>query len=132
MNADEEKLAKQQAQMQAQGGMGDANVQKMQEEQAKRQEMEERKRMMIRQCVEPDALERLQRVGLVKPDKQRQIEESILSAATTGRITEKVSDTELIRIIEKIDKSSAPTTSVKIQRKKRGDDSDDDIDLDNL
>ena len=49
------------------------DLQKMQEQQAQQQEMEERKRIMIRSILEPEALERLHRIGLVKPEKKEQV-----------------------------------------------------------
>merc|ERR1711924_6923 len=101
-----------------------------QEHAEKQAEMEERKRGMIRQLLEPDALERLHRIGLAKPENQLQIEAMILNAATKGGIQEKISEPALIAMLEQIE-GSTKTTSVKIQRKRR-DDSDDDIDLDNL
>mmetsp|Transcript_53536 Transcript_53536/g.120814 ORF Transcript_53536/g.120814 Transcript_53536/m.120814 type:complete len:129 (-) Transcript_53536:84-470(-) len=128
MNKDEEMRAKQMAAMQA--GQ-DSELSKMQEQEQKRQEMEERKRVMIRQILEPDALERLNRVGLVKPEKRQQLEAVLLNLAQSGQIQEKMSDGALIQIIEKVDAQRSTTSSVRIQRKRR-DDSDDDIDLDNL
>mmetsp|Transcript_6537 Transcript_6537/g.17686 ORF Transcript_6537/g.17686 Transcript_6537/m.17686 type:complete len:129 (-) Transcript_6537:78-464(-) len=128
MKRGEELRAKQMAGMQA---AQEAEVSKMQEQQQQQQEMEERKRVMIRQLLEPDALERLNRVGLVKPEKRQQLEAVILSFAQSGQLTEKMGDGALIQLIEKVDAQRSTTSSVKIQRKRRDDD-DDDIDLDNL
>mmetsp|Transcript_5873 Transcript_5873/g.7529 ORF Transcript_5873/g.7529 Transcript_5873/m.7529 type:complete len:129 (-) Transcript_5873:144-530(-) len=128
MNREEEVRAKQMAGMQA---SQDSEIAKMREQEEKRQEMEERKRVMVRQILEPDALERLNRVGLVKPEKRQQLEAVLLNLAQSGQISEKLSDGALIQLIEKVDAQRSSTSSVKIQRKRRDDD-DDDIDLDNL
>jgi len=110
----------------------DAEMQKMQEKEKQKEEMEERKRIMIRQLLEPEALERLHRIGMVKPEKKAMVENAILNQAQSGGMMEKVSETHLIALMEKIDAATAPAAStVKFQRKKRAD-SDDDIDLDNL
>mmetsp|Transcript_56217 Transcript_56217/g.130976 ORF Transcript_56217/g.130976 Transcript_56217/m.130976 type:complete len:132 (+) Transcript_56217:123-518(+) len=131
MNKDEEMRAKQLAGMQA---ANDSELAKMQEQEQKRQEMEEQRRVLIRQLLDAEALERLNRVGLVKPEKRQQIEAAILGSAQSGQITEKLSDGALIKLIEKVDAATKPagsTGSVKFHRKQRAD-SDDDIDLDNL
>mmetsp|Transcript_44104 Transcript_44104/g.101831 ORF Transcript_44104/g.101831 Transcript_44104/m.101831 type:complete len:128 (+) Transcript_44104:81-464(+) len=127
MDAKEEAQAKKLAQMQV--GQ-ETEMRKMEEQRQKQMEMEERKRVMIRSLLEPEALERLSRIGLVKPEKQQQVEALILQSAQSGMVQEKISEGQLVGMLEKIDAvKTAP--SVKIQRKRRDDD-DDDIDLDNL
>ncbi|CAK0860149.1 unnamed protein product [Prorocentrum cordatum] len=129
MQAGEEARARAAA---SQRGDQDAQLERMQEQAQKQKEMEEQKRVMVRQVLEPEALERLHRVGLVKPEKQMQIEGVILNMVQSGQMQEKMSDTSLISIIEKIDgMTKAKGSSVKMMRKRRDDD-DDDIDLDNL
>eukprot|EP00401_Gymnodinium_catenatum_P081344 CAMPEP_0117495194 /NCGR_PEP_ID=MMETSP0784-20121206/20006_1 /TAXON_ID=39447 /ORGANISM="" /LENGTH=129 /DNA_ID=CAMNT_0005290107 /DNA_START=92 /DNA_END=481 /DNA_ORIENTATION=- len=129
MRADEEMRAKGAAQAQV---AQDSQMQKMQEQEQQRKEMEEQKRVMVRHVLEPEALERLNRVGLVKPEKQQKLEAMILHLAQSGQLQEKMSDGGLIQLIEKLDAStSAAPSKVKFQRK-RLDDDDDEIDLDNL
>ncbi|CAE8606878.1 unnamed protein product, partial [Polarella glacialis] len=103
----------------------------MAEKQEKMKNQEEQKRVMVRQILEPEALERLNRVGLVKPEKRQQVEMALLNIAQSGQLTEKISDASLVQLIEKVSGMSASASTVTIQRKRR-DDSDDDIDLDNL
>merc|ERR1711974_491740 len=88
---------------------------------------EEKKRIMVRQILEPAALERLNTVGIVKPEKQQQIEVMLLQLAQSGQIQEKIGEQQLIQLIERADAAKAPASSIKFQRKRRGDDSDDDI-----
>ncbi|CAJ1329201.1 unnamed protein product [Effrenium voratum] len=127
MKADEEARAKMAAGMQMQQ---ESDLQKMHEQKQQQQEMEERKRIMVRSILEPEALERLSRIGLVKPEKKDQVEMMLLQQAQSGRITEKISDSQLSQLIEKMSAASGTGGSIKIQRKRR--DEEDDIDLDNL
>lgn len=129
MNAAEERRAKEMATKQA---ASEQDMQKMAEQRQQQQEMEEKKRVMVRSLLEPEALERLNRLGMVKPEKQQHIEAMLLHLAQSGQIQEKVGDAGLVQIIEKVDASRPSTSSVKFQRKRRGDDDEDDIDLDNL
>eukprot|EP00435_Cladocopium_sp_Y103_P050851 s956_g15.t1 len=138
MKADEEARAKMAAGMQMQQELLREDrelpwndLQKMQEQQAQQQEMEERKRVMVRSILEPEALERLHRIGLVKPEKKEQVELMLIQQAQSGRISEKMTDAQLSQLMEKMSASVTTTSSVKIQRKRRDED-DDDIDLDNL
>ncbi|CAJ1387910.1 unnamed protein product [Effrenium voratum] len=99
MKADEEARAKMAAGMQMQQ---ESDLQKMHEQKQQQQEMEERKRIMVRSILEPEALERLSRIGLVKPEKKDQVEMMLLQQAQSGRITEKISDSQLSQLIEKM------------------------------
>ncbi|CAK0860150.1 unnamed protein product [Prorocentrum cordatum] len=81
MQAGEEARARAAA---SQRGDQDAQLERMQEQAQKQKEMEEQKRVMVRQVLEPEALERLHRVGLVKPEKQMQIEGVILNMVQSG------------------------------------------------
>eukprot|EP00927_Polykrikos_kofoidii_P075504 TRINITY_DN71749_c0_g1_i1.p1 TRINITY_DN71749_c0_g1~~TRINITY_DN71749_c0_g1_i1.p1 ORF type:complete len:129 (+),score=39.44 TRINITY_DN71749_c0_g1_i1:92-478(+) len=109
----------------------EAQLEKMQEQQRQQEEMAERKRMMVRQILEPEAFERLVRVGLVKPMRRAQIEDALLAMAQKGALQERMSDSALVNLIDRVDGPSASTSKVNFQRKRR-DDEDDDLDLDNL
>merc|ERR1719162_2666786 len=97
MGSGEEMRAKQAAQGQA---SQEDQMQKMQEENGKRAELEERKRVMIRTLLEPDALERLNRIGLVKPERKMYLENAILQMANAGAIQEKMSEGALTQMAE--------------------------------
>jgi len=129
MKAGEEQRAKELAGMQA---AQDSDLAKMQEQQQQKAEMDERKRIMVRQILEPEALERLNRVGLVKPEKQQKLEERLIMLAQSGQMSEKVSDSQLVMMIEKLDQIQAPASGKIKFHRKRPDDDEDDIDLDNL
>merc|ERR1712039_225254 len=106
-------------------------LKKMQEQQQQQAQMEEQKRVMIHTILEPDARERLNRIGIVKPERKLQLEAQILALANAGGMQEKLSETALIALSERIDGEKKATTGIKFQRK-RQDDDEDDIDLDNL
>merc|ERR1711920_656374 len=100
MGAKEEMAAKQAAN--AAAGQ-EHQLQKMQEQQKQQEEMEERKRVMIRQILEPDALERLNRLGIVKPDKRQMLEAHLLQLVQAGHIQEKLSDNAIVQLLEKLE-----------------------------
>lgn len=100
---------------------------KMQEEQARA--AEEQREMMLTQILSPAAKERLGRIGLVKEDKARELENTLIQMAMRRQITGKVSEEQLIAMLEKT--TSKANTSVKILRRRGGSDSDDE-DLDDL
>jgi DNA-binding TFAR19-related protein (PDSD5 family) len=52
--------------------------------------MQERRAVILEQILEPAAKDRIQRLGLVKPDKAKRIEDSLISAATSGQLKTKV------------------------------------------
>ena len=111
----------------------------------RRQEQEardEQRRTIVRSVLEPEALERLNRIGLVKPDKQLRLEEIIFANVQRGVIKQKIDERTFVNLLKQIeDTGSAPPVESKpgmvagsgIQFKRRAfDDDDDDLDLDNL
>lgn len=55
--------------------------------------------MIIRQLLEPEALERLQRIALVKKEKADAIEEAIIAKVQSGAQSTKMDDNTLVRLI---------------------------------
>lgn len=69
------------------------------------------------------------RIGLVKPDKARSIEDMILNAAKRGALTEKVSEERLIELLEQVNEQMGQKpTKVTIQRRRRVFDDEEDDD----
>jgi programmed cell death protein 5 len=67
------------------------------------------------------------RIGLVKPEKSRAIEDMIISAARRGSLTEKVTEERLIELLEQVNEQSEQRkTTVTIQRRRMAFDSDED------
>lgn len=100
---------------------------KMQEEQARANE--EQREMMLTQILTPAAKERLGRISLVKEEKARELENILIQMAMKRQITGKVSEEQLISMLEKTNEKA--NTSVKIIRRRGASDSDDE-DLDDL
>ena len=105
------------AELQAQqGGAGGADKQAEQEE--KRQAAEDRRQSMLVAIMQPDARERLQRIALVKPDKARGVEEMILQMAQRGQLGgAKISEDQLISLLEQINGRTSAQPKVTIQRR---------------
>lgn len=110
-----------------------------QQQEHKRMEMEamnEQRRTIVRSVLEPEALERLNRIGLVKPEKQRGLEELILANVQRGGIRQKIDQGTFVNLLQQIERQEAAGPSGKpsggIQFKRRAFDDDSDIDLDNL
>ncbi len=114
--------------------------QMQQQQEQKRLEMEamsEQRRTIVRSVLEPEALERLNRIGLVKPEKQMKLEELILANVQRGSIRQKIDEGTFVNLLQQIERgetsSSGGKKSGSIQFKRRAfDDDDSDIDLDNL
>mmetsp|Transcript_12208 Transcript_12208/g.24547 ORF Transcript_12208/g.24547 Transcript_12208/m.24547 type:complete len:122 (-) Transcript_12208:821-1186(-) len=114
-------------QQQQQQGGGSEEEQKAAE--SRRAREEEERRAMLAAILLPEARERLSRIGLVKPEKSRAIEDMIIGAARRGALSEKVSESRLIELLEQVNEQSGQRkTTVTIQRRRMAFDSDDDDD----
>ncbi|XP_044736005.1 programmed cell death protein 5 [Chrysoperla carnea] len=101
------------------------NNAKAQEEQARAQE--EAKHSILTQILDQSARARLNTLALGKPEKGRMIESMLIRMAQTGQIRGKISEAELIGMLESVNQqvgSTAPT--VKFDRRRAALDSDDD------
>lgn len=88
-------------------------------EQLKRDQEEERQAVLAT-ILDPPARERLSRVKLVKPDKARGVEQTILNAARQGKLG-KVSEKMLIDMLSTVSESGIGETkvgSITFERKK--------------
>ncbi|KAJ8522660.1 hypothetical protein ONZ45_g792 [Pleurotus djamor] len=100
------------------------------EDQAKRVQEEEMRRNVLSTILEPDARERLSRIALVSAERSRQIEAIILRMAQSGQIRGRVTEAQLIDLLEQMEeaqgKSTAKQSKIVYQRRK---DFDDDFDI---
>jgi programmed cell death protein 5 len=96
---------------------------KIQEESKKA--AEEQREIYLTQILTPQAKERLGRISLVKQEKAREIENSLLSMAMRRQITGKITEDQLIAMIEKTTDNSS--NSIKVIRRKGIDSDDDDL-----
>lgn len=91
----------------------------------------EQRRSMIRAVLEPEAQERLNRIGLLKPEKQRGFEDFVIANLQRGAIKQKIDENTLISMLEKIGSASLTGSAVStssVSFKRRAFD-DDDIDI---
>ncbi|KAF4702556.1 hypothetical protein FOZ63_027718 [Perkinsus olseni] len=129
MDANEEASAVQNA---AQMNSQQQQQQRQKEMQQQKEAMEERRRVAVRSMMEPEALERLNRIGLVKPEKQRAVESLIIQSAQSGRLQQRIDEGTLVELLEHVEKQSGGAGNIKFARRAFDDDDDSDIDLDNL
>jgi len=92
-----------------------------QEQEARQREMDERRRQILSQLLTPEARERVARIGLVKPDKARRVEDMIIGAAQSGQLRGKVDEANLISLLDQISKKQKHTT-ITYQRRKWNED----------
>ena len=112
------------------GGPGNAN-----ETQFKKQAIQEQKQMVLEQAMDSQALARLGRIRLVKPEKAASVENTIVSMAMQGKLPGKINEGKLVEILERKNRAEAIAAEkgsggIQIQRKRYALDSDDEDDDD--
>lgn len=112
----------------------------------KKQQMEEQKQAILEQALSQEALARLGRIKLVKPEKAKAVEHQIVSLAVQGKLPGKINESKLIELLERADHQQQSSSGsggkggngqaekISIQRKKYAfdEDSDDDDNDDDL
>lgn len=102
----------------------------------KKLQMDEQRKAVLEQALSQEALARLGRIKLVKPDKARIVEHQIVSLAMQGKLPGKISEAKLIEFLERgsVQGGAEKIEKIMIQRKKYAfdDDSDDDDNDDDL
>ncbi|KIJ07392.1 hypothetical protein PAXINDRAFT_140028 [Paxillus involutus ATCC 200175] len=98
------------------------------EEQAQKEAEESMRRDMIATVLDTAARERLSRIALVSPERSRQIEGILLRMAQSGQLRGRVSEAQLIELLEQMEeaqsKTSTKKTTIKYQRRRDLDDDD--------
>lgn len=111
----------------AAGGGGGAGAEQAAQRDAQRQSI-------LQQAMTPDALARLRRVKIVKKERASAVEAMIANMAISGKMDSKVTEGQLIEMLEGIvgaqQQKKNDAGKIKIQRKKYNFDSDDDDDND--
>ena len=115
------------------------SVEEMQMRQKQQAENEERRASILDQILEPAAKNRMSRLAMVKKEHARAVEDSLINAATAGQLKTRVSEEQLIVMLEQISGkgdsaggSTQGSRGITIQRRKTGfedEDDDDDGDL---
>jgi len=112
------------------GANGDDEAQG-QEAASKRAQEEQMKRDLLSTVLESDARERLSRIALVNPQLSNQIEGILLRMAQSGQLRGRVTETQLIGLLDQADtaqgKSTTKKSTIVFQRRKGFDDDDWDI-----
>jgi len=109
------------------GNKQQAQQQKMKQQQAQKEEMQTQIREVLRNCLEPDAMSRLDNIKLVKPEKYQGVSQLILQMIQSKQVAGKITDKYLKTLLGQISQSQGKSTaSKKIIYKRRGVDSDSD------
>ncbi|KAJ7184307.1 PDCD5-related protein [Mycena filopes] len=97
---------------------------------AKRAQEEQMRRDVVATVLEIAARERLSRISLVSPERSQQIETVLVRLVQSGQIRGKVSENQLIDLLEQMEDAGGKTTTKKstisYQRRR---DPDDDLDF---
>jgi programmed cell death protein 5 len=118
--------ARRMAEMKSQFGGGDPSEQAKQAQQ-QQQRKEEMVNQILSQILDQSARGRLNSIALVKPDKAKQIEAMLVRMAQGGQISDKMSEPQLVQLLEKVNMTQSSKTTVKFDRRRVMDsDSDDD------
>jgi programmed cell death protein 5 len=100
------------------------------EDEAKKAQEEQMRRDVMATVLDTGARERLSRIALVSPDRSRQIESILLRMAQSGQLKGRVSEGQLIELLEQMEEgqggktTSAKKTTILYQRRKDFDDDD--------
>ncbi|KOB58402.1 hypothetical protein PFHG_00145 [Plasmodium falciparum HB3] len=89
-------------------------------------ELLEKRRLILKSLLTPEAHARWSRIAIVKEEQARKIEDIIIRNSQMGLIYNKIDDDHLIKIIEQInDKIYKKDPVIEIRRRKQFDDDDD-------
>ncbi|KAF9358951.1 Programmed cell death protein 5, partial [Mortierella sp. NVP85] len=91
-------------------GMGGSS--KEDDERAQRSQMEEMRRTMLTQILDPQARERLSRVAMVKAEKARAIEDMLIQMARTGQLQSKVNEDRVIDLLGQLSEQTQTKTKI--------------------
>ncbi|KAF2350086.1 PDCD5-related protein [Trinorchestia longiramus] len=97
-----------------------------QAQQEQQEQQEAAKKSIVGQALSQEAAARLNTIRLAKPDKGKQLEAYIVNLATSGRMMGKMTEPELISIVEELNKHTSKSTKVKFDRRRAALDSDSD------
>ena len=107
-----------------------------QQRQAQMAQQEEQRKGILDQILDSAASDRLKRLNLVRKDKARAVEDSLVKAAMSGQLKNKVTDEQLIQMLEQVGGGEGGEgggrKAVQVQRRNYGMESDDDDNDDDL
>ncbi|KZO95168.1 DNA-binding TFAR19-related protein [Calocera viscosa TUFC12733] len=116
-----------------QGGQGGGGEEDAAKQAQQRQAQEEAKRGMLATILDGGARERLARISLVNAPLSKSVEDSLLRMAQSGQIRSKVTEQQLVALLENADgggqSAHAPKKTTIIYSRRKVD-PDDDLDFD--
>ena len=74
----------------------------LEEQDAQKKELEERRRMILRSILTTQAKERLGRIKVARPEMAEEIENQLIMLAQGGRLKNKINDEQLRMLLSKI------------------------------
>ena len=92
--------------------------------------MKEQRAAYMDQLLTPDARERLNNIAVVKPEKAERFEAIVIQNAQRGALQGKVTDGQLLDLLNQFADIDKATTTVEVKRPRFDD--EDELDLDNL
>ncbi|XP_076822934.1 programmed cell death protein 5-like [Clavelina lepadiformis] len=107
--------AKRMQELQGQFGAGDPDEQKKRKQQQEQQQ--EMLHSMLSQILDQNARARLNSIALVKPEKAKQVEAMLITMAQRGQIADKMTESQLVGLLEQVSGKSQKTT-VKFERRR--------------
>merc|ERR1712241_490696 len=117
--------AKRMAEMQAQGGGGGGGADQQQKAKERQEQVMDMKNSILSQVLSQEARARLNPLMIANPEKGAQVENAIIQMAQTGQLGGKLSEEELIGLLERF-AGSTKKSSVKFDRRRNALDSDSD------
>ncbi|XP_043563460.1 programmed cell death protein 5 [Chiloscyllium plagiosum] len=97
--------------------MEDAPDDQQNQQEAKQRESEMRNSILA-QVLDQSARARLSNLALVKPEKAKSVENYLIQMARFGQLGGKISELELIEILEKVNQQTGKQTIVKFNRRR--------------
>lgn len=76
--------------------------QSMDDQEVQQKEFEEQKKMILRSILTPEAKERLTTIKLARPQIGEQIEQQLIMLAQSGRLQQKITDSQLRQLLAKL------------------------------
>ncbi|XP_045110318.1 uncharacterized protein D2005.3-like [Portunus trituberculatus] len=105
-------------------------LQGMQQQHQKQEEMQQQQQQaingLLNQVLDQQARARLNTISVAKPERGRQLESVILQMATTGQLAGKLTEADLVALVERVNAQTQKTTSVKFDRRRAAFDDEDD------
>jgi len=74
----------------------------MEDQEAQQKEFEEKKKMILRNILTPNAKERLGNIKVARPEMAEAIENQLIALAQSGRLKNKINDEQLRMLLSKI------------------------------